>query len=289
LPQPLLVNRIRAKATALTPTQSRIAEYVQKNYQAVAHSSARELGEAIGVSTSALVRFAQALGFTGYPELQDSAQEVVSDNLSMVDRFRRSIANGNADNVEKILYQDLQNLERTAQQLSREELRAAAKVIAEARNVYVVGYRNAAAMSLLLSNALGQLTQNVVQLSFDYGESIDKVVNLGDRDVLIAIAFPRYARRTLQYAAYAKEHRASLIALTDAQTSPLANLADHTFFADVNSSVLSYSYSGVIGLINAIVVATTEALPPDVAGRLTRWEEVVEKLDLLEGTKGRER
>jgi DNA-binding MurR/RpiR family transcriptional regulator len=285
LPEPLLFNRIRAKAPALTRTQARIADYVLRDCRDLAHSSASVLGKKIRVSSSALVRFAQTLGFSGYPEMQTSAQEVISHNLSMVERFRSSLANGDADNVEKILHQDLRNLERTAQRLSRKDLREAARVIASADRVFVVGYRNAAAMSILVSSTLGQLTHNIVQLSFDYGETLDKVIGLGERDVLIALAFPRYSRRTLQYAAHAKRRKATLVALTDVHTSPLAAMADHAFFADVNSTVLPYSYAGVVGLINAIVVAVTEALAPVASERLANWEEVFATFEVLDGMK----
>ena len=283
--EPLLLDRIRSRAVSFTPVQARIAEHVLKDYQALAHSTIRELADKIGVSSSAIVRFAHVLEFPGYPKLQAAAQEMISDRLSMVDRFMTSITNNDNDNdnVEKILLQDMKNLEATAQQLSREALREAAGVLSTSRRIFVVGYRNAAAMSILLSSTLGQLTQNVVQLSFDYGETIDKIVGLDSDDVLVAISFPRYAKQTLQLAAFARQQGSRVIALTDTQTSPLAQLASHAFFAKIDSSVLPYSYAGAVGLINAIVVAVTQELAPVAAERLECWEKTLGAFSLLEG------
>lgn len=284
--EPVLYSRIKERAALLTPTQTRIAQHVSQHLQTLAHSTVRELSLEIGVSNSAIVRFAQALGYDGFPALQTAAREILSERLTMVERFASSQAAGESDQVEEILRQDLHNLQLTSRELSRESLADAARAIASARRVYVVGYRNAAAIGILLSTTLGQVLETVVQVTMDVGDVADKLAGFSPRDVVVAIAFPRYANLTVKAAAFARARGSHLIALTDNPTSPIAELAHTAFFAHVESTVLPYSYAGVVGLINAIIVAVARETAREAGRRLERWEEAVRYLDLLQGASG---
>lgn len=282
--EPALYSRIKERAPALTPTQARIAAHVTHDLQGLAHSTVRELSLTIGVSNSAVVRFAQALGFGGFPELQAAARSILSERLSIVQRFASTQEAGKVDRVEQTLLDDLQNLERTSRGLSRETLANAAKVIGAARRVYVVGYRNAAAMGMLLSATLSQVLESVVQVTADFGDAPDKLAGLSTKDVVVAIAFPRYARFTVKAAKFAQSRGCTVIAVTDGPASPIAKGADFAFFAWIESAMLPYSYVGVVELINAMIVAVTKETANHAAQRLKAWEEAVQHLGLLGGS-----
>ena len=63
-----LLNIIRKKREGLSKGQKKIADYVLNNYEKAAFLTALELGNEAGVSESTVVRFASALGLSGYPE-----------------------------------------------------------------------------------------------------------------------------------------------------------------------------------------------------------------------------
>ena len=48
--------------------------------------TACKLGETVGVSESTVVRFANALGYSGYPKLQAALQELIKNKLTTVQR-----------------------------------------------------------------------------------------------------------------------------------------------------------------------------------------------------------
>lgn len=66
-----LLKRIEGNYFKLSKGQKkRIADYIFQNYDKVAFMTASTLGDIVGVSESTVVRFANALGYDGYPKLQ---------------------------------------------------------------------------------------------------------------------------------------------------------------------------------------------------------------------------
>ena len=64
-----------SKATpGFSKGQRLIAQYIQENYDKAAFMTAGKLGRTVGVSESTVVRFATALGYEGYPQLQSALQ-----------------------------------------------------------------------------------------------------------------------------------------------------------------------------------------------------------------------
>ena len=81
-----LISNIQSQYARLSKGQKLIAQYILKNYDKVAFMTACKLGDNVGVSESTVVRFANALGFSGYPKLQDALQELIKNKLTTVQR-----------------------------------------------------------------------------------------------------------------------------------------------------------------------------------------------------------
>src|SRR4051812_49440172 len=78
---------IRARFDEFSRSQKDVAQYIVDHLDEVAFQTAEELARRANTSSSTVVRFSQALGFEGYPELQGSARE----------EYRRRVANGVAN------------------------------------------------------------------------------------------------------------------------------------------------------------------------------------------------
>jgi len=83
-------------------------------------------------------------------------------------------------------------------------------------------------------------------------------------DLVVAISVPRYSRATLDLATFAKKRGASLLALTDSPTSPLAPVADVTLFAPARSRLLPNSPTAVFALADALIAAVARERPDAV-------------------------
>src|SRR5687768_13958624 len=81
-----LSEYIQARFDEFSRSQKDVAQYIVDHLDEVAFQTAEELARRANTSSSTVVRFSQALGFEGYPELQSSARE----------EYRRRVANGTA-------------------------------------------------------------------------------------------------------------------------------------------------------------------------------------------------
>ncbi len=73
---PLL--RIRAERDRMSAMERRIADYILENAHYLRDYSSQQLADALGISQSSIVKFAQKLGFKGYPDLKFSIGEALA-------------------------------------------------------------------------------------------------------------------------------------------------------------------------------------------------------------------
>src|SRR5215218_3254555 len=83
-----LIRRLKDGADVFSKNQRALARYVVKNYESVAFATVSQLAEQSGVSEATVVRFAQALDFSGYPEFQKEVRRLLRADLRGVERFK---------------------------------------------------------------------------------------------------------------------------------------------------------------------------------------------------------
>lgn len=113
-----LLNRIQSNYTTLSKGQKLIADYIFENYDKVAFMTASTLGKTVGVSESTVVRFANTLGYGGYPKLQKALQESIKTKLTTVQRFEMSEDMADEKNLlKKVMNSDIDNIRKTIDEL----------------------------------------------------------------------------------------------------------------------------------------------------------------------------
>src|SRR5271165_6177610 len=75
---------IRARFDEFSRSQKDVAQYIVDHLDEAAFRTAEELARRANTSSSTVVRFSQALGFEGFPELQQAAR----------DEYRRRVGGG---------------------------------------------------------------------------------------------------------------------------------------------------------------------------------------------------
>src|SRR5207237_8272537 len=70
-----LSSYIQARFDDFSRSQKDVAQYIVDHLDEVAFQTAEELARRANTSSSTVVRFSQALGFEGFPELQAAARE----------------------------------------------------------------------------------------------------------------------------------------------------------------------------------------------------------------------
>ena len=247
---------MRARYDKLSPAQRRIAEFILGNLHRAAFMTAARVGEAVGVSESTVVRFAMALGYSGYPALQRALQESVRAQLTAAERLE--LTEGADDTpasiLKRVLRTDMENIRATLNDLSPEAFERALTALDEAERVFVVGLRSATAVSFYLSFYLSFLRPNVDALH-GVGAVFEQLVGLGKQDAVLAISFPRYSRLTYDIFKLARSRQATTIAITDSVVSPIARLADITLVAHTPMISFADSLVAPLSVANALITA----------------------------------
>ncbi|GAA0124835.1 MULTISPECIES: MurR/RpiR family transcriptional regulator [Clostridium] len=251
-----LMRLIQIKFPRLSKGQKLIAEYILKHYDKAAFMTAAKLGNSVGVSESTVVRFANQLGYEGYPELQKALQELIKNKLTTVQRIELSndfISHNNA--LKGVLKSDIENIRVTLEKINHSAFDEAVNTIFEAKNIYIIGLRSSTALADFLGFYLNLILDNVKIVSYGMSDIFEQMLNLSEDDCIIGIGFPRYAMRTIEALNFAKSRNAKVIAITDSLLSPLATKADYTLVAESNMASFVDSLVAPLSVINALIIA----------------------------------
>jgi DNA-binding MurR/RpiR family transcriptional regulator len=142
-------DMLREGFDGFSRSQKAVARYIIDHLEEVGYLSAEELGQKGNTSSSTVVRFAQSLGFAGYPELQKAARDeyrlgatarpVVHD-----DQLGFSIEE---DLLTRSLKTDVLSLEETISKNTVDRFNRSVKMLAGARQVLAVGLHEAAVVA----------------------------------------------------------------------------------------------------------------------------------------------
>lgn len=279
-----LLKNIKEGMPSFSKGQKLIATYILEHYDKAAYYTASKLGAIVGVSESTVVRFANELGYEGYPELQRALKKLIRSRLTSFQRME--ITNsliGEHDVLAKVLASDIEKIRLTAAEIDNESFSAAVQNIVAAKNIYILGMRSSSTLAGFLNYSLRMIFDNVRLVQTTSGsEMFEQIMQIGEGDVMIAISFPRYSSRIINAVEYAKGRGADVIALTDSKFSPIAAEADQCLIAYSDMASFMDSLVAPLSIINALVVAVAREREADVSERLRILEEVWDRYDVYD-------
>ncbi|WP_298836409.1 MurR/RpiR family transcriptional regulator [Clostridium sp.] len=251
-----LMRTIQIKFSRLSKGQKLIAEYILNHYDKAAFMTAAKLGTSVGVSESTVVRFANELGFSGYPKLQKALQELIKNKLTTVQRIELSndfITQENA--LKGVLKADMENIRATLEKINHKTFEDIVNSLFKARKIYIIGLRSSAALAEFLAFHLNLILDNVKVVAYGVSDIFEQMLYVNEQDIVIGIGFPRYTTRTIEALAFAKSKNANVVAITDSLLSPLATRADYTLIAQSNMASFVDSLVAPLSVINALIIA----------------------------------
>ena len=278
-----LISHIQSQYTRFSKGQKLIAQYILKNYDKVAFMTACKLGEAVGVSESTVVRFANALGYSGYPKLQDALQEVIKNKLTTVQRVDM-VKEFNDDSaiLKKIVKSDMDNIKDTLEEIDEKAFEEAANRILKAKRIYIVGMRSSFTIAQYLGFYLGIILDSVHVIRTDMGDAFEQVVKINEDDVLIAISFPRYSKKSYQIVSYAKEKGAHIVSLSDSPFAPVASFTDNLLLVKSNMVSFVDSLVPALSIANALIVSVGMKEKEDIKQHFDDLEAIWEKYSVYD-------
>lgn len=275
---------IQERMGSFSKGQKRIAGFILQSYDKAAFMTASKLGLTVNVSESTVVRFAAELGYDGYPDMQKALQKMIRNRLTSVQRIE--MANdqiGNEDVVESVLRSDIAKIRATLEELDHISFDRAVDAIANAHRIYILGMRSSAALSRFLAFYFHLIFDHVVEVGANnVGEDYEQIMRVGKQDVVIGVSFPRYSTRTVKAMEYARDRGASIIAITDSDSSPVGACADIVLTAKSDMASFVDSLVAPLSLINALIVAVSQRINRDVEETFRHLEKIWDEYDVYQ-------
>lgn len=278
-----LINQIQKEFPKLSKGQKLIAQYIIDNYDKAAFMTASKLANKVGVSESTVVRFANALGFEGYPQLQKGLEEIIKTKLTTVQRVEMASQYSNEGAIlKKVLKGDMDNIRHTLEKMDYDIFQKVVDEVCDAERIYIVGLRSSTALAEYLGFYLNLILDNVKIVSYGISNMFEQMLRVSEKDVVIGIGFPRYSIQTLDVLNFAKEEGATVIGITDSLLSPLASIAHYPLIAKSNMASFVDSLVAPLSLINALIVSVGMREKDEITEYFNKLEGIWEKYNVYE-------
>jgi DNA-binding MurR/RpiR family transcriptional regulator len=265
-----LARAITEAYPALPNRLQGIARFALDNPDQMALSTVAEIGRAANVPGSAVIRFANALGFEGFLALQRVYRErLVARSATYRERIAamRRHGGGTGEVVHKLADSAIAELEQLREHLDPSLLNRAATLLTGAARVNVLAQRRAFPVAAYLAYGLSQLEVPAFLMDSVGGMLQQQAALLKSGDVLVAASFRNYSAEVIEAATRAHRNGVPVIALTDHAVSPLAKAATLRFDLGDNLALPFRSLVGAMCAAQALVVAVGYAQAERPRGR----------------------
>lgn len=226
-------------------------DWMQANPQTVAMQSLRECARRADLAPTTLTRLSKALGFESYADLKKSYQDEWSlgKSFSVRTEALQMQAKSSDDWFEQLSFSQHANTASVSALNSPRSLSKAAQAVLRAKTVYVFGLRASHGIAFHLQYSLNLLLPNVVLVQDIGGTLLDQIARIDKKDVLISISQSPYTSQTIQLTEQAANQGATVIALTDGASSPLALFAKYVLCFSAQSNYYFQSMVGLLALV----------------------------------------
>ena len=274
-----LVTKIGKQVNQMTKSQKKVANYLLFNMDKLLFFTADELAKAANVSTATVVRFARELDFEGYTDMQKAARLRFHDREEEPEDLPQSSPEEDSSEylLEKSFRQDIQNLKRTFQDLSREDLERACTLLQTSRRVYLVGLNISRYMATNAYINWGMLRKGVHLIHNEGLDYAEELIEINSEDLIVAFWAPRYNRATYQMLSHAKRQKASVLLITNREFNLTMEEGDFDVILRCCMENSSYQSSFVapVTLVNYLTRQLELEFSKDIAARLANWDSLL--------------
>jgi DNA-binding MurR/RpiR family transcriptional regulator len=249
-------ERIREIYVHLSPGYRRIADFLLNRYQEAAFMTAAQVGRASDVDTTLVVRFAQRLGYPGFPELIDDIQADVKRDLRAVYETAPD-DDTPAGVLRRTLIQDRNNLEYVLLHMDPVVIQKAVDLIDAAPRVFTIGEGSATFLAEALAMRLLILGTSAHILSSELSGQAGIAVGIKPGDVLVGIGYTPMAVSVAAILKLARQAGAHTIGIVDSPTNPVAAVAEHVILAPVRTAGIMPSWTAQAAVLHGLIQGLT--------------------------------
>jgi DNA-binding MurR/RpiR family transcriptional regulator len=256
-----LSTYIRDRFEEFSRSQKDVARYIVDHLEEAAFQTAEELARRADTSSSTVVRFSQALGFDGFPELQEAARDEYKRRshappaASAGEGSESALLTLGNSEFETALATDLVNLDESARRVTLDDVQEVAGLVTRAERVVMVGVDQMAFFASYLRHLLALLDLRAEVVASASQEALARLARIDDDTLVIAFCSGRPHALVLRAAKLARKRDCSTVAISDASISELTKLSDHCLYYSSNSPSYTRSHAALLSLIQALAYA----------------------------------
>lgn len=272
---------IKVEYESLSKGKQKVARFVLESLREVSYSTITQLKKEIGVSETTVIRFAHALGFDSFSQMQKAIQQTIlrEQNEGAPQKVNENRTDVN-DEYKDILQKDISILNDMKSKLDLESLNQASAIISRSQKILVLGHHTAYASAYWFSSTLSLMLPNVELV--DRKNIYSELLSVNENTAALAISFPRYRKSTYHTLKKIQEKKGTIIAVSDSELSPIGRLAQVNLVTSTNRDESGYnSISPVISLLNLLIVNIRKKNQGRVKERLIELEKYYEEDDEL--------
>jgi DNA-binding MurR/RpiR family transcriptional regulator len=262
-----LKDAISRAYPAMSKQLQRIAQYALENPHDLALGTVAAVAEQTQVQPSAMIRFANALGYRGFSDMQQVFRghlvQRSSSYRERIDQLRRKQLNGQrapAGVLHQLVGDAIAELGHLEEGIREADMRAAVKLVAGAARIHVLAQRRAFPVAGYLAYAFGQLELRTHLLDGAGGMLRESLRAIDKRDVLVVASFRSYSPDVVEAAQDCSQRGVPVVAITDGPLSPLVAPAHVCFQLADDSSKPFRSLVAPLCLAQALVMSTGHRL-----------------------------
>ncbi|KKK39192.1 transcriptional regulator [Mesobacillus campisalis] len=274
------IIKLQEKISELTETQKRVADYIIKHPLDVAFLTVDQLAGIVGTSTTTIMRLTFSIGYSGYTEFQKGLQEILRNRAAPQTRLEANIKEMGENNLwGRYAESQISSIQDTMNMITPEVLDQTMEKIVTAERIICTSVRSGLPVAQYLTHGLNRLFGNTQLIIADVSDWVDTVVNMTSNDLVIAISFPRYAKRIVDFTETAKANGVQVVSITDSYSSPLFKHSD--LILPCNSSSIAFHNSAVSSMFVADYLISALAInyPDTTKERLDKVNEILTKMN----------
>ena len=266
-----LKETIAAAYPRLSPQLQRLSRFALEKPHDLALGTVAAVAQANEVQPSSMIRFANALGFDGFSQMQQVFQSHLVERSApyreRIRQMRRGGQGGDAGVLPQFVGEAIGELQQLEEHVDPARLGAAAKILASAPQIHVLAQRRAFPVACYLAYALNQLELQAHLLDGLGGMLGEFAHTIRAGDALLVASFRNYTPAVVETALAGRARGVSVIAITDSALSPLKPAADVCFELGDDSTRPFRSLVAPLCLAQALVVSTGHHLAAGASGR----------------------
>jgi len=246
---------ISARFDEFSRSQKDVAQYVVDHLDEVAFHTAEELARRANTSSSTVVRFSQALGFEGFPELQEAARDEYRHAHRTVTAASESatpLFSLDQSPFEQAVAADHVNVEDTARRVSRSEVDAVIESIASAERILIAGTDQMAFFASYLRHLLMLLDVRAEIAASPSQEALSRLGRIDEQTLVIGLSAGRPHPLVVRAMKIARHRKAATLAIVDATLSDVSKLSERTLYYSSNSPAFVRSHTGLLSILQAL-------------------------------------